>query len=227
MRWYGRPEGDKQLLPRAPRVDVWEKAGHPRLVEQHAFIDEIKPLISPSQVDGPSALRLDVGLPDGTDLVSAGDLDNYLKPLVHRLPVPGLVSVWGRKYHSEHSFVRVEPAREVSPPSTGMLVVRPTVSHDKTSEYRAQIHAALGDVAELPPDLSVKLELAFVVGKAWNWVNLWKPTIDSLDPLLGRGPTRPGQPWNPLDGRITELGMHVTVDPGARHVTIGIAASPA
>jgi hypothetical protein len=30
--------------------------------------------------------------------------------------------------------------------------------------------------------------------------------------------------WDPLDGRITELGMHLTVDKAARHVVIGIAA---
>ena len=55
---------------------------------------------------------------------------------------------------------------------------------------------------------------------------LWKQTIDSLDPLLGR--TYPDRAWHPLDGRITELGMHLTVDPALRYdVVIGIAAAPA
>jgi hypothetical protein len=52
---------------------------------------------------------------------------------------------------------------------------------------------------ELPAG-PVRLELAFVVGGG-NWLNLWKQTIDSLDPLLGR--TYPERAWHPLDGRIT------------------------
>jgi len=55
-------------------------------------------------------------------------------------------------------------------------------------------------------------------------VNLWKQTIDSLDPLLGR--TRPDRAWHALDGRITDLGMHSTVDPTLRYeVVVGIAAA--
>ena len=46
---------------------------------------------------------------------------------------------------------------------------------------------------------------------------------DSLDPLLGR--TYPERAWHPLDGRITELGVHLTVDPGFRNeVSVGISA---
>jgi hypothetical protein len=59
-----------------------------------------------------------------------------------------------------------------------------------------------------------------------NWLNLRKQTIDSLDPLLGR--TYPGRAGHPLDGRITELGTHLTVDPAGRYdVVVGIAATRA
>lgn len=86
------------------------------------------------------------------------------------------------------------------------------------------MHAIAGS-AELPAG-PVRLELAFVVGPSRNWLNLWKQTIDALDPILGR--TYPGRAWHPLDGRITELGMHLTVDPAARYdVVVGIAAAPA
>jgi hypothetical protein len=57
-------------------------------------------------------------------------------------------------------------------------------------------------------------------------VNLWKPTIDSLGSLLGHD--QPFHIWNPRDGRITELGMHLSVAPTLRYdVVIGIAATPA
>jgi hypothetical protein len=72
----------------------------------------------------------------------------------------------------------------------------------------------------------VRLELSFVVGPRRDWLNLWKQTIDSLDPLLGR--TYPDRHWHPCDGRITGLRMHVTVEPAARYeIVVGIAAAQA
>ena len=67
---------------------------------------------------------------------------------------------------------------------------------------------------------------AIVVGPGRNWTNLWKPTIDALDPLLDR--TRPDRDWHPLDGRITELALHVHVDLALQHdVVASIIAAPA
>ncbi|MGB7113979.1 MAG: hypothetical protein WBD77_26200, partial [Mycobacterium sp.] len=88
-----------------------------------------------------------------------------------------------------------------------------------------QVYAAVAGTSGLPAG-QVRLELAFVVGPSRKWLNLWKQTIDSLSPLLGCA--NPEQAWHPLDGRITELGMHVKVDPALRNdVVIGIAATPA
>jgi hypothetical protein len=129
--------------------------------------------------------------------------------------------VWCTKQHHQQSFVRIEATHEIPPPSTGVLVATTTASAS-TVAYKEQIHSAVGSAAELPAG-PVRLELAFVVGPRRNWLNLWKQTIDSLDPLLG--PTRPDRAWHPLDGRITELGMHRTVDPTARNeVRVGVAA---
>ena len=200
----------------------WNRADDPDQVRLRVFLDDAEALLAASRVDGPLALRLDVGLPTGRDLLDMADLDNYAYPLASHLKDPGLVSVWCTKQHSEQSFVRLEAAREMPAPSTDVLVARTTASAS-TLAYKEQIHAAVAGAAELPAG-PVRLELAFVVGPGRNWLNLWKPTIDSLDPLLGR--TRPGRAWHPLDGRITELGMHLTVDPAARHdVVIGIAAA--
>ena len=45
-------------------------------------------------------------------------------------------------------------------------------------------------------------------------------------PSLGR--TYPDRSWHPLEGRISELGMHLTVDPPVLHdVMVGIAATGA
>lgn len=135
-----------------------------------------------------------------------------------------MVSVWCTKRHSDTSFVRIEPAREVPLPPADVVVARTTASAS-TVAYKEQIYAAVAGAAELPAG-PVRLQLAFVVGPCRNWLNLWKQTIDSLDPPLGR--TSLDRAWHPRDGRITELGVYLAVDPGARNeIVVGIAAAEA
>jgi hypothetical protein len=222
VRWYARPEGDKHQLRLAPELDKWTKADDAGQVRLRAFVDDTEALVARARVDGPWALRLDVGLPAGEDLLHQKDLDNYALRLAFRLQDDDMVSVWCTKRHSEHSFVRLETAWEVPPPMD-VIIAEPTASYDRSDHlYHQQIQAAVATAAQLPADRPVRLELAFVVGPAWNWLNLWKPTIDALVPLLGHSGSR--RTWDPLDGRITELGMHRTVEKAARHVMIGIVA---
>jgi hypothetical protein len=225
MRWYSRPEGDCLQLRVKPRLASWNKSDHPDQVRLRAYLDDTRSLLAPVGIDGPWALRLDVGLPTGRDLLDMADLDNYAYPLAYHLKDPGLVSVWCTKQHGEQSFVRIEAARAKPQPSMEVLVAKTTASA-QTPAYKEQVRAAVAGAAELRPG-PVRLELAFVVGpRRRNWLGLWKQTIDSLDPLLGR--TYPDRAWHPLDGRITELGMHLTVDDAlGNNVVIGIAATPA
>lgn len=222
MRWYARPENDAHRLRVAPRLASWNKVGDPDQVRLRAYLDDTESLLAESRIDGPWALRLDVGLRSGRDLLDMSDLDNFAYPLAYHLRDPGLVSVWCTKQHGAESFVRIEAAREVSSPSAEVLVAKTTASAS-TAAYKEQIHAAVADATELPNG-PVRLELSFVVGPRRNWVNLWKQTIDSLDPILGR--TNPDRAWHPRDGRITELGMHVTVDPAAgNEIVVGVSAT--
>ncbi len=222
MRWYARPEGDAHELRVAPRLASWNKADDPDQVRLRAYLDDTEALLTDSRIDGLWALRLDVGLPPGRDLLDMADLDNYAYPLANRLKDSGLVSVWCTKQHTGRSFVLIEAASEVPPPSTDVLIATTTASAS-TVAFKEQIYATVSDAAELPGG-PVKLELAFVVGPRRNWLNLWKQTIDSLDPLLGR--TYPDRAWHPRDGRITELGMHLTIDQAAgNRVMVGIVAA--
>lgn len=224
MHWYARPEGTNQQLRVAPRLASWEKAAHPDQIRLRAYLDDTRSLVAASRINGPWALRLDVGLPAGRNLLDGADLDNFAFPLAYRLDDPDLASVWCTKQHGEQSFVRIEATREMAAPSTDVLVVRPTASYTKPA-FKEEINAAVAGAEELPAG-PVRLELAFIVGDR-KWWHLWKPTIDSLEPLLGRDPSET-RPWHPRDGRITELGMHLTVDPAVRYeVAIGIAAASA
>jgi hypothetical protein len=222
MRWYARPEGEALQLRVAPQLASWNKADHPDQVRLRKYLDDTADLLAASRGSGSWALRLDVGLPVGRDLLDMADLDNYAYPLAYHLKDLSLVSVWCTKQHGEYSFVRIEPAREILAPSTDVVTAKTTASTSSVT-YKRQMHAAVATAKELPAG-PVKLELAFVVGPGRNWLNLFKQTIDSLDPILGR--TYSDRDWNPRDGRITELGMHVAVDPTAGWgVTIGIAAA--
>jgi len=107
MRWYARPAGDSHQLRVSPRLASWNQTDHPDQVRLRAFLDDAEALLAASRIDGPWALRLDVGLPTGRDLLDMADLDNYAYPLASQLKDPGLVSVWCTKQHSEQSFVRI------------------------------------------------------------------------------------------------------------------------
>ncbi len=151
------------------------------------------------------------------------DLENYLFPLAKRLHSHSLVSVWAAKRHAADSWISATPTRKTLPP-TILRSVRTTASVGSVKN-KEQVRESLAGVAELPTG-PVRLEIAFTVGPVRNWLNLWKPTIDALDPLLGR--SSPDRLWHPKDGRIIELGLHVTIDDQlSNNVQIFIAAEPA
>lgn len=222
-RWYARPEGEGLTLRKVPRLASWNKATDPDQVRLREYLEDTAELLAPALVSGPWALRLDVGLPTGRDLIDMADLDNYAFPLATHLRSQHLVSVWCTKGHADISSVLVAPAHETPAPEP-TYTVRTTAS-SQTKAYKEQGRTAVAGAAEIPAG-AVQLQLAFVVGPQRNWLSLWKPTIDALDPLLGR--TRPDRDWHPKDGRITDLGLHVAVDPSIGHdVLVSIAAAPA
>jgi len=207
-RWYARPDGEGLVLRKTPRLASWNKATDPDQIRLREYLEDTADLIGPAQGAGPWALLLDVGLPAGRDLVDMADLDNYAFPLATHLRTDDLVSVWCSKRHRETSRVVVAAAREAEAPPS-VFTVRTTAS-SQTKAYKEQVRTAVVAASEIPGQ-GVHLQIAFVVGPSRNWLSLWKPTIDALDPLLGR--TRPGRDWHPKDGRIVDLGLHVAIDP--------------
>jgi hypothetical protein len=221
-RWFERPQSDALVLRTTPRLASWNKATDPDQIRLREYLEDTKRLLSPSTVTGPWALRLDVGLPPGRDLIDMADLDNYTFPLAVHLRTEQLVSVWCTKRYADTSTVRVAAARETAAPAE-VLNVRTTAS-SQTTAYKEQVRSAVVEAAEIPGG-AVWLQLSFAVSPRRNWLNLWKPTIDALDPLLGR--THEERDWHPKDGRITDLGLHVTTDPTlGNDIVVCIAAGP-
>jgi hypothetical protein len=148
---------------------------------------------------------------------------NYAFPLATHLDRAGVVfaSVWATKAHTARLLVRADTATPAQPAVTGAVRTSASAS---TTAYKQQIHDQTRGLDELV-DGPVTLQLAFAVGARRNWINLWKPTIDALDALLGR--TRPDRDWHPRDGRITELGLDRTLDRSlGNDVVIAVAAAP-
>lgn len=228
MRWYACPDNEPLQLRQIPRPMSRNANNDPDQVRLRAYVAETKELLDESRIyDRPWALRIDVGKSHSLDLLSAvADLDNYAHPLADELKNPHLVSVWATKQHDaqQRSYVRIADASEESAPAE-VLTVRTTASVEKAA-FKDEIKAAVYESGAqmLPEDVPVRLELSFVIGNR-TWLPVWKPTIDALDPLLGR--TDPEHPYHPLDGRIVELGMHLEVDPTLGYdVEIGIAPAP-
>lgn len=199
------PQSEPRRLKVRPRLASWMAANHPDQVRLHAYLRYVTDLVSAPA--GELAVRLDVGLPRDLDLLDQRDLDNYLQPVATRLS-PTVTSFWATKSHQFPSLLRVEPARPADSPEVHARVT--TMAAGDSKKYKEQVRDAVAglDVLEDGP---VGLEIAFVVGPKRNWLNLWKPTIDALGPVLGSA--RPSKPWHPCDGRIVRLGLHNRVDP--------------
>lgn len=222
--WYQCPRGERLVLQTAPRLASWNKATHPDQVSLREYLQHAESLVIPARpASGPWALWLDVAVLDDRNLRGAADLDNYALPLATRVQDHRLVSVWVSKGHGLESSIVAAPARRTTPPAV-LYPVHTTASAEKV-DYKEQVRGAVTHASELP-DGPVHLQIAFTVGPRRNWLNLWKPTIDALDPLLGR--TDPSRLWHPKDGRVVELGLHVTTDPNLRNdVLLWVAARPA
>lgn len=228
VRWYSCPDNQPLQLRQTPRPMSRNANSDPEQVRLRAYVADTTELVAAVRIsDRPWALRIDVGTPHSRDLLSdVADLDNYAHPIANELKNPYLVSVWATKQRDaqQRSYVRIADARVASPPEQ-VLMVRTTASVEKNA-FKDEIKAAVYEAGAqmLPDGVPVRLELSFVIGNR-GWLPLWKPTIDALDPLLGR--TYPDNPYHPLDGRIVELGMHMESDPSLGYdVLIGIAPSP-
>jgi hypothetical protein len=208
-----------------PRLASWNKSGHPDQVRLSAALTDAVDVLADAvaATSGPATLSLNVGLAEGLAL-EHHDLDNYLYPVTKAvLPrlTNDLVSVWGTKRNADASTIGLESAVAVEGESDFDRVITTSAS-GTTVAYKEQIADQLGRGAELPSG-PVALESSFIVGQRRNWLNLWKPTIDALDQLLGR--TRPDRAWHPRDGRIVDLGMHRAIDPRiGNSVIIGLRA---
>ncbi len=215
-------------LPMAPRLASWDAAAHPSQQKLTSYLAATGQLLLPLIADTPEplALRLEVGLTNHVDVLREHDLDNYLLPLARHLTTQSkrvFRSVSGSKSAAGDSFVGLSRADPVPLPRELNMWTARTSASAETRAYKEQIRQSLEGARELP-DGPVQLEIVFTIGPARSWLNLWKPTIDALGPLLGI--SDPRREWHPRDGRITQLGLHCQLDPKIGYgVELKIAAA--
>ncbi len=209
-------------LPIPPRIAKWVGKTNPLRLPLAEYLDSVEELFQAANVPAEGlALDLTVGLPEGTDLISRGDLDNYLFPVAQRLGSNRFVSVWAEKRIGT-STIRFEPARSEGAENLRQkwrFVSVRTKSSASATPWKKEIAGQLTDI-ESASEGPLKLQLSFRVGPTRNWANLWKPSIDSLDAVLVSGPW-----WisSPRDDRIVRLGLHRSIDPDiGDDVAIGI-----
>jgi hypothetical protein len=210
---FAMPEARRIRLELSPRLESWNRSDHPDQVRLRAFVAHVRKLIDPvaNGIETPLAFRLDVGLDDSIDPLWERDLNNYLFPIARGLP-PRYVSVWGTKGRARHSFVTVGPADAVTPPAWPSHRVPRTLGSE--GAWKIAVRDAVADRELIPPG-PVAVQVSLSVGPRRSWSALWKRTIDGRDALLGR--TYPDREWNPQDGRIVRLGLHVRTDEALGH----------
>jgi hypothetical protein len=225
--FYARPGLIGSTLSVSPALASWDAAGSPGQARSAAFIANVQAAVAEQLrvTPDPLALHVDIGLPDIVPLLALNDLDNYLFPLVPKLTKGTgrqFASVWATKRHAAKSSVAVCQTHTVQDPGGVYSVQVRTTASTSTTAYKRQIRDQITGAQPLP-DGGIALQLAFVVGRRRAWSNLWKATIDSLGPILGRDAG--AREWNARDGRVTDLGLHCVIDPAAgNQVTIAIRA---
>lgn len=223
---YDPPQSSFVTLTRQPRLASWDAAGHPAQLAMTDFLHHAEhDLQDQLPAPAPWALELQVGLSPTTRLLDHHDLDNYLYPLAHRLGPGRIVSARARKRHADQSRARLDTAHptDAVPDQTAHRAW--TTASAGTPAYKQQIHSQLiaASSQPVPTGTPMSVVIGFRCGPGRNWLNLWKPTIDALGPLIGEGNRR----WNPRDSAIVDLALHLQVDPAMRwDVDILIRVTP-
>jgi hypothetical protein len=207
------PQAEPVELEEQPQLASWDRHDHPSQVRRRNYLEHVMQTVMPmlAVIDGPAALQLDVGLGPRVDLLHQRDLDNYLQPVADVLPTT-FCSYWATKSTATVSGVAVAPAVPAGASSVGdwrAAYARITGSLAGTAG-REELTASIAAGTGLAPDGPLELQIAFTIGERRNWRALWKPTIDALDPILGR--SIENRAFHPRDDRIVRLGLHRNID---------------
>jgi hypothetical protein len=132
--------------------------------------------------------------------------------VAHALGWSSVVSAWGGKNGSPTSTLVVgEPIPIALRPDDMWRHARiRTTRSAGTEAWKQEVAAQLADVEPLPTPGMAEMAIAISVSPGRNWGNVWKPAIDATGRILGASSST--RTWHPRDGRITRLGLSLSVD---------------
>lgn len=213
-----------------PRLACWEAKTHREQIALQRYLDGVMDALAPL-LSGNSGLflHLDIGLVPSEQvlkskhpenyLLTGKDLENYLTPLFGGTRLDPsqfrLVSATKRVGGGSRLVVGRAMPRERGAGDTSWshFACRSRIG-DKGADWKADLRAQLAKAGpELLPDGAVEVEVGWrcEAKTASKWSNWWKPTGDTMGPVLGE--PYADQPFNPADGRIVSLALHLITDP--------------
>jgi hypothetical protein len=132
---------------------------------------------------------------------------------VQRLGARSVTAAYATKHHRPASTLAIEPAIATVDPA-GSRHVALLRGSSESSACKHQLRGSLVEtcIDEVPAG-PIWLTVAIVTGATRVWINLWKPLIDSLGPILGER----CQPVQCLDDRFVGLSLHYQLDASLEH----------
>lgn len=205
----------RQLDGIVPVLASWNKNSDPEQQKLQQYLKHLREDLGPLPADERGLfLHMDIAVrPEA--YTHHHDLDNYLYPVISCLKAPNFVFVSGTKHVEGTSRLvigRAEPVGvlEESQGWTHATIDSPVMSAQNTA-WKVGVRERL--LALGPSRLAVgpvEMHLTWRYMAHLNWADLWKPPIDAMGPVLGE--PRSDHPFDPDDGRIVSLGLHLTRD---------------
>ncbi len=213
-RFWVRDEVVSELEVKVPRLASWMGKRHPDQVRLTTYLKDLVERLSPLPAGPrPLFLHMKIGVSDAQRLLTHNDLENYLTPLfgVRWLDPTRFVFVSASKRVGGVSRIEVGYAAGPMSDTLSGWCTFSTVLDGGLSEKRRKL--ALRDeiakgVQPLQPG-PVEVRLAWRCSSKRNWTSLWKPTGDTMGPVLE---TTREAGFNPQDDRIVSLDLHREID---------------
>lgn len=131
------------------------------------------------------------------------DLKNLLAPIARALPLRLAVA-----RRAARNRLRVTRVERVAPPVEAAHLSCLRTWGPAASRWREDLRQRFlqETIQPLPPG-DVSLALSWRCSSLQNWVELWRPTGDSLGPVLGER-----RPMRPRLDRVSQLSLHLSHD---------------
>lgn len=211
----------QEIILEEPLLDPWQKSTHPAQIALQSYVSNVSERIQTlSHEDTPLFIHMCVDQQYLRERRRGkGDLENYLSPVAKILSQRMKFTLVSGEF-CEGSGSTLSIGRAILQEGTTLstdwnhLTYIPTAGYSTTSYKQSLV-----DVLEEIPDQCIPIgNVQFHIAvqcnpKRVNWMNLWKPTGDSLGPIVGNvEPPRIRQPFNPRDERINRLDLHLCTD---------------